>query len=72
MLRTGGVTLVAGMLVTLVAMLPLVSTLELPSPLWWLAVGLVGAGLGLVVLGLLRNGRRRSRMQRSAPASLDG
>ena len=66
MLRAGGFILVAGMLATLVAMAPLVSSVELPSLFWWLAVLLVASGLGLVILGLLRNGRRRSRMQRAA------
>jgi membrane protein implicated in regulation of membrane protease activity len=72
MLRAGGLILVAGMLATVVAMAPLVSSVELPSLFWWLAVLLVASGLGLVILGLLRNGRRRSRMQRAARAPQGG
>lgn len=71
-LRAGGVILVAGMLVTLVAILPLVTDLELPSLFWWLSMLLVGAGMALVLLGLLRNGRRRSRLQRAARVPSDG
>ena len=68
LVRVGGGVLIAGMLVTLVAMLPLVSAVELPSLFWWLAILLVGAGMGMVLLGLLRKGRRRARMQRAARA----
>jgi hypothetical protein len=72
MLRLGGFVLVAGMLASVIAMLPLLTDLELPSLFWWLAFGLVSAGLGLVVLGLFRNGRHRSRLQRAATTSHDG
>lgn len=72
MLRAGGFILVAGMLATVVAMAPLVSSVELPSLFWWLAMLLVATGLGLVILGLLRNGRQRSRLQRTATTSHGG
>jgi protein-S-isoprenylcysteine O-methyltransferase Ste14 len=71
-LRAGGFVLVVGMLVTLVAMLPLVTDLALPSLFWWLSMLLVGSGLALVLLGLFRNGRSRSRMQRAARVPSDG
>jgi protein-S-isoprenylcysteine O-methyltransferase Ste14 len=72
MLRLGGLVLVAGMLVSVIAMLPLLTDLELPSLFWWLAMLLVATGLGLVILGLLRNGRQRSRLQRTATTPHDG
>jgi protein-S-isoprenylcysteine O-methyltransferase Ste14 len=72
MLRLGGLVLVAGMLISVIAMLPLLTDLELPSLFWWLAMLLVATGLGLVILGLLRNGRQRSRLQRTATTSHGG
>ena len=66
LLRAGAMILVSGMLVTLVALLPLVSSVELPSLFWWLAMLLVGSGMLLVLMGLLRKGRSRSRLQRAA------
>jgi hypothetical protein len=58
------------MALTLVAMLPLVTDLELPSALWWLAM-LTGVGLAMIIVGLARNGRRRSRSQTAARTTLD-
>ena len=37
---------------------------------WWLSM-LVGVGLAMVLVGLARNGRRRSRSQTAARAALD-
>jgi hypothetical protein len=62
LIRAGVVVAGTGMLLTLVALLPLVTDLELPS-LWWALSMLVGVGVGLVLLGLARNGRRRARAQ---------
>jgi peptidoglycan/LPS O-acetylase OafA/YrhL len=70
LIRAGVVVTALGMLLTLVAMLPLVTDLELPSAFWWLAM-LVGVGLFMILVGLARNGRRRSRAQKSARASVD-
>lgn len=65
LVRAGvGVTAI-GMAVTLVAMLPLVSDIEMPSMLWALSM-LVGVGMGMILVGLVRNGRRRSRVQTAA------
>jgi hypothetical protein len=69
LIRAGLVVTVVGMLLTLVAMLPLVTDIELPSALWWLSM-LVGVGMGMVLVGLARNGRRRSRAQTAARTSL--
>jgi len=65
LVRIGLVVTALGMLLALVAMLPLVTDLELPSAFWALSM-LVGVGMGLVLVGLLRNGRHRSRVQRAA------
>jgi hypothetical protein len=70
LIRAGAVVTAVGMLLTLVAMIPLVTDVELPSAFWWLSM-LVGVGMGMVLLGLARNGRRRSRSQTAARAALD-
>jgi hypothetical protein len=70
LIRAGLVVTAVGMLLTLVAMLPLVTDVELPSAWWWLSM-LVGVGMGMVLVGLARNGRRRSRSQTAARAALD-
>jgi membrane protein implicated in regulation of membrane protease activity len=69
-IRAGLVVTAVGMALTLVAMLPLVSEVELPSAFWWLSM-LTGVGLAMVLIGLGRNGRRRSRTQTTARAALD-
>lgn len=70
LLRAGVAVTALGMALTLVAMLPLVTDLELPSALWWLAM-LTGVGLAMIIVGLARNGRRRSRSQTAARTTLD-
>lgn len=70
LVRAGVVVTGIGIVVTLVAILPLVSDVELPSSFWWLSM-LTGVGLAMVLVGLLRNGRRRSRAQVSARTSAD-
>ncbi len=70
LIRAGLVVTAVGMLLTLVAMIPLVTDVELPSVFWWLSM-LVGVGLAMVLIGLARNGRRRSRSQTAARAALD-
>jgi hypothetical protein len=61
-----GVT-VAGLVLGVIALLPLVTSLELPSAFWFLAM-LLGVGIGLILAGLFAQGRRRGRLQRSAVA----
>jgi hypothetical protein len=70
LIRAGLVVTTVGMVLTLIAMIPLVTDVELPSAFWWLSM-LVGVGLALVLIGLARNGRRRSRSQTTARAGLD-
>jgi hypothetical protein len=70
LIRGGLVVTTVGMLLALVAMLPLVTGLELPSAFWWLSM-LVGVGMGMILVGLTRNGRRRSRAQTSAHTAVD-
>jgi multisubunit Na+/H+ antiporter MnhB subunit len=70
LIRAGLVVTTVGMVLTLIAMIPLVTDVELPSAFWWLSM-LVGVGLALVLVGLARNGRRRSRSQTTARAGLD-
>lgn len=70
LVRAGIVVTGIGIAVTLVAILPLVSDVELPSQFWALSM-LTGVGLAMVLLGLLRNGRRRARAQVSARTAED-
>lgn len=70
LIRAGVVVTALGMALAVVAILPLVTELSLPSTFWWLAM-LTGVGLAMILAGLARNGRRRSRSQRAARAPLD-
>jgi hypothetical protein len=70
LIRAGLVVTSVGILLSLVAILPLVTDVELPSAFWWLSM-LVGVGMGLILVGLARNGRRRSRAQTTAHAAVD-
>ncbi len=65
LIRVGVGVSVAGILVALVALLPLVTDLELPSMFWALSM-LVGVGFGLILLGLARKGRARAHAQVAA------
>lgn len=65
LVRAGSAVTVTGLLLGAVALLPLVTPVQLPSLFWALAM-LLGVGLGLILAGLLAQGRRRSRIQRSA------
>ena len=68
LIRVGAVLCVVGMVVTLVSLLPMVLDVEVPSLFWALSM-LVGVGFALILLGLFRKGRRRSRVQLSAPGT---
>lgn len=70
LIRAGILVTALGMVLALVAILPLVTDLTLPSVFWWLAM-LTGVGLAMILVGLARNGRRRSRSQRAARMTLD-
>ncbi len=70
LIRAGLVVTAVGMLLALIAMLPLVTDVELPSTFWWLSM-LVGVGLAMILVGLARNGRRRARAQTAARATVD-
>jgi len=70
MILAGLVVTAVGMVLTLVAMVPLVTDLELPSAFWWLSM-LTGVGLAMIIVGLARNGRRRARAQTRARSTPD-
>ena len=61
MMRIGAWTTAVGMVLTLVALLPLVlPSLQLPPLFWWLAM-ITGVGLTLLIVGLWRAARARGR-----------
>lgn len=62
LIRIGIRVSVAGMLLALVSLVPLVTDVELPSAFWALSM-LTGIGFGLVLVGLARKARQRSRRQ---------
>jgi VIT1/CCC1 family predicted Fe2+/Mn2+ transporter len=60
-IRAGAVILVLGIVFSLIALLPLVSDIELPST-WWFLSMVTGIGLATVLVGLTMSARsRRSR-----------
>jgi membrane protein implicated in regulation of membrane protease activity len=61
LMLTGGVILAAGMLLTLVAVLPLFIDLQLPW-YWWALSMLTCLGLLLILLGLRRSSKTRSSL----------
>jgi hypothetical protein len=61
LMLTGGVILATGMLLTLVAVLPLFIDLQLPW-YWWALSMLTGLGLLLILLGLRRSSKTRSSL----------
>ncbi len=62
LIRAGVVIALLGMALSVLAMAPLVSDVAPPSGLWGLSM-LSGVGVGLVLAGLVRKGRRRARVQ---------
>lgn len=65
LIRTGMAVAALGIALSLVAILPLVSDIELPSVFWALSM-LTGVGFAMILLGLARKGRRRARAQVAA------
>jgi hypothetical protein len=61
LMLTGGVIFAVGMLLTLVAVLPLFIDLQLPW-YWWALSMLTGLGLLLILLGLRRSSKTRSSL----------
>jgi hypothetical protein len=61
LMLTGGVILATGMLLTLVAVLPLFIDLQLPW-YWWALSMLTGLGLLLILIGLRRSSKIRSSL----------
>ena len=62
LIRVGVGLSVLGIGLALLALLPLVTDLELPSTFWALSM-LLGLGFALILLGLARKGRTRARGQ---------
>ena len=57
-IRIGAILTVIGIVFTLIAMLPLVTDLELPSA-WWFLSMITGIGLAVVIVGLILSARSR-------------
>lgn len=70
LIRIGGWLAAAGFIASLIALLPLVIS-ELPSwPwLWFVAIGGVSIGVGMVLWGILRSARARGAYLHSASRS---
>jgi hypothetical protein len=67
----GAIVTVVGMVLTLVAIVPLAdSKLNLPSVFWGLAM-VTGIGLALLMYGFWRSARGRSKAIRTAAAAFD-
>jgi len=64
-IQIGAILTVVGIALTLIAILPLVSDIELPSA-WWFLSMITGVGLATVIAGLTMSARSRSRRSRRA------
>lgn len=62
--RIGAYLTIAGMIFTVIAILPLVSDINLPST-WWFLSMLTGLGLALILIGLITTARSRRRSTHS-------
>lgn len=72
LVRLGGVLFAIGALAALLALVPLVSdAIEPHASLWFLAVGGIGVGVGLSLLGLVVDARHRSRYFAGTVGRLD-
>lgn len=64
-IRAGAAITILGIIFSLIALLPLVSTIELPST-WWFLSMVTGIGLATILVGLTMSARsRRHRRSRS-------
>jgi len=61
LMLTGSIILASGMLLTLIAVLPLFIDLQLPW-YWWALSMLTGLGLLLILVGLRRSSKTRSSL----------
>lgn len=61
LMLTGSIILASGMLLTLIAVLPLFIDLQLPW-YWWALSMLTGLGLLLILIGLRRSSKTRSSL----------
>ena len=58
-IRAGAILIILGLVATLIAILPLVTDLELSSA-WWFLSMITGVGLATVIAGLTMSARSRS------------
>jgi VIT1/CCC1 family predicted Fe2+/Mn2+ transporter len=57
-IRLGALLTILGIIFSLIAILPLVTDLQLPS-IWWFLSMLTGVGLAVILLGLIISARSR-------------
>lgn len=62
--KIGAYMTIAGMIFTAIAILPLISDIDLPST-WWFLSMITGLGLGLILIGLIITARSRRRSRHS-------
>jgi hypothetical protein len=68
-IKAGAILTIIGIVATLIAILPLVSDIEL-SGAWWFLSMITGVGLATVLAGLTMSARSRStRSTRSSPST---
>lgn len=61
LVRLGGIVTAVGLVLTVIAMIPLlVPSVQMPSA-WWFLSMVTGVGLGLMCLGFWRAARERSQ-----------
>ena len=60
-IKIGAILTVVGILATLIAILPLVSDIELSSA-WWFLSMITGVGLATIIVGLTMSARSRSAL----------
>ena len=63
LMKTGAVIMAMGMMCTLVAIIPLFASSVTLTSYWWGLSMLTGVGLAMVIIGLRRSSRVRTKLK---------